>query len=68
MPHRDGLEIVRDVRRSQPDLPIVVMSGVTGPLGMLRVAKLLGASHLLKKPFTGAVVLAGIEAAFARNS
>jgi len=63
MPEKDGLEVIRETRRLRPNLPIVAMSGITGPRSMLRVAKLLGACQLLRKPFSGADLLAAIEAA-----
>ena len=53
MPDMEGLELIRSLRRSHPVLPVIVISGGTGP-GMedyLPVAKLLGAAHILTKPF-----------------
>lgn len=52
MPEQDGLEVIRVIRRLCPKLPIIAMSGMTGKLNMLRVAKSLGASRTLMKPFS----------------
>lgn len=53
MPDVDGLELVHDLRRSHPDIRIVVMSGggaVPAP-SVLGPARLMGASRVLQKPF-----------------
>ncbi|MEI9972880.1 MAG: response regulator [Ignavibacteriota bacterium] len=36
MPDMDGLEIILEERRLRPDIPIVAVSGMTGPRNMLR--------------------------------
>ncbi len=53
MPERDGLETMRELARTRPALPVVVMSG-GGRLaltGLLPVAAELGAAGTLPKPF-----------------
>lgn len=62
MPDRDGLDLIRDLRRLSPGIPFVAMSGMTGQLNMLKVAKHLGASHTLQKPFLAQDLLAAVEA------
>ena len=59
MPGRDGLELIRDLRREAPDARIVAMSGggFGDTLDMLPVAQRLGAA-VLYKPFTQAAALA----------
>ncbi len=66
MPERDGLEIIAQGRQARPGMPIVAMSGVTGTLSMLRAAKLMGACQLLKKPFSGAALLAVVDRALSK--
>ena len=53
MPVRDGIELIGQIHRTAPDVPIIAMSGKIAPgtpdyLGM---AKKLGAVRTLKKPF-----------------
>lgn len=54
MPDRDGLNFIMDIRKTQPELRIVAISGGgrigAGPL--LRMADGLGANATLIKPFS----------------
>lgn len=64
MPDMDGLEIVALVKRSSPELPIIVVSGHytgAGPApDFLQMATKLGAIHSLQKPFRPAELLAAV--------
>lgn len=54
MPDKDGIEVINDLRKSRPGLPIVAMSG-GGHLPRaqyLAMARRLGAKDVLEKPFT----------------
>lgn len=53
MPEKDGIEIVMELRKTQPDLPIIAMSGQSShsPL-YLGMAKNRGAQRTLAKPFS----------------
>lgn len=53
MPDREGIDLIRTVRRQFPDLRIIAMSGSSrGPTeGYLKIARLFGAHHTLQKPF-----------------
>jgi CheY-like chemotaxis protein len=66
MPERDGLELIREVRRRFARLPIVAVSGgmqdhqalpstafpdAFSPEGVLKIAQVFGASRTLAKPF-----------------
>ena len=51
MPEMEGIEFVRELRRRNPDTPLVVMSGHPLGKGFLRAAQLLGAVDTLPKPF-----------------
>jgi DNA-binding NtrC family response regulator len=54
MPEKDGLETISEIRRLFPNGKIIAMSGGGryGNLDFLPVAKKLGASRTLAKPFT----------------
>jgi len=61
MPEEDGLEVIRNARRSRPGLRVLAMSVVTGKHGMLGVARALGAAGTLLKPFAAGDLLAAVE-------
>lgn len=63
MPGKEGLETIRELRRSHPDLPVIAMSGggSKGMVDVLRVAKLLGARRTLLKPFTGQELVDAVQ-------
>ena len=52
MPEQDGIETILQVRRLQPRLPIIAMSGggQVVPEQYLRMAKVVGATRLLANP------------------
>ena len=54
MPEKDGLEVIREVRREHTGVRIVAMSGGSfdGKLDVLPVTHELGADAALRKPFT----------------
>ena len=62
MPNQDGLQTIINIRRDWPALKIIAMSGSTDHHDYLRHAKLLGAHHILAKPFNAAQLVEGINA------
>lgn len=54
MPEKEGLETIREMRRLQPDLKIIAMSGggKVSADNYLEIAKIFGASKVIEKPFT----------------
>ena len=53
MPEKEGIETIMELRRLQPDLKIIAMSG-GGRLGItdcLKMARHIGAARTLAKPF-----------------
>jgi len=65
MPNRDGIEVVREMKRSCPRTTIIAMTG-GGQTRMMEIAspaKLLGADHILHKPFERESLLAAVNAA-----
>jgi DNA-binding response OmpR family regulator len=59
MPEKDGLELIKELCRDNPDVQIIAISG--GGLlyaeDCLKMAKLFGAKHILKKPIDIKVLL-----------
>jgi len=53
MPEKEGIEIIRELRRAQPRLRILAISGggQPGALDFLDMARALGADAALAKPF-----------------
>ncbi|HTP36086.1 MAG TPA: sigma-54 dependent transcriptional regulator [Candidatus Acidoferrales bacterium] len=49
MPNRDGLETLLEIRRSRPDLPVILVSGEASTLNIVRAMK-MGATDFLCKP------------------
>lgn len=63
MPDMEGLETIQHVKQRDPNLPVIAMSGGGRVSAMkpLAVAKMLGATRLLDKPFARADLLENIE-------
>lgn len=62
MPEKEGIEVIMDLRRQQPGIRIIAMSG-GGRLNAndcLKLAQKLGAKATLAKPFSGAELLATV--------
>ena len=64
MPEKEGMETIVELRRLNPDVPIIAMSGAApaGNISFLRIAQKLGANHTLSKPFAMADFTAAIAA------
>lgn len=54
MPFRDGLDLIREVRKLDPNIKIIAMTGRFGEghTDYLKAAQLIGAAATLQKPFT----------------
>ena len=52
MPNKEGTETIHEIRASNPDLPLIAISGggVSGDLTFLGFAERLGANRVLQKP------------------
>jgi DNA-binding response OmpR family regulator len=53
MPEKEGMEVIMELRREDPEVKIIAISGAgsLGPTGYLEVARMIGASKTLAKPF-----------------
>ncbi len=67
MAEMDGLQLQREIRRTMPGLPVIIMSG-HGDVPMAVQAMKDGALEFLEKPFEKAILLGALEAAFARSA
>lgn len=64
MPEQEGMETILALRRENPSIKIIAMSGSTpevGDLDFLKMAQMLGADGVLGKPFRAADLLARIR-------
>ena len=63
MPGKEGLETIRELRRSYPNIPVIAMSGggSKGMADVLCVATILGARRTLLKPFTGQELIEAVQ-------
>ena len=63
MPEKEGLEMIQEFRRSEPEVKIIAISGGSrhGASDYLRFARAFGARKVLGKPFTRDEMLTAIE-------
>lgn len=58
MPEMDGIELIQQLRKDAPNLPVVAMSAEgSGRIDLLHYATLLGADRALPKPFSNVELL-----------
>jgi two-component system, cell cycle sensor histidine kinase and response regulator CckA len=64
MPECDGIEVVRQLAVSHPDLPVIGVSGMRGDIGdhCRRAMLQLGARHVLLKPYEPTLLLNTVRA------
>lgn len=70
MPEKEGLEIIREMRRERPELKIIAMSG-GGKLSAsnyLETAKIFGAASILEKPFTKKQMVEAVQDSLAASN
>jgi two-component system nitrogen regulation response regulator NtrX len=70
MPEADGFEVLAVIKKSYPDIPVIVVSGsqVTPNVDFLHLAGRLGAHSILHKPFRPRELIAAVERALADRS
>jgi len=63
MPEKDGLEVIRELRRQCPEVKIIALSGGNRKIGFdtLAVASRFGAAATIEKPFQLDVLRSTIE-------
>lgn len=64
MPDKEGIETIAELRRDNPDLPILAISGGgrINKLSYLEIAGQLGANAILPKPFRPKAIIEKVEA------
>jgi FixJ family two-component response regulator len=65
MPECDGIEVVRRLAVSHPELPVIGVSGMWGDIGdhCRRAMLQLGARHVLVKPYEPSLLLDAVRTA-----
>lgn len=54
MPEKNGIDLIMNVKKEFPDIPVIAVSGgggITGRYDYLEIAKLVGAKNIIRKPF-----------------
>jgi len=69
MPDKDGIEVIREIRRLAPDMKIIAISGGSPQVNMrlLEIANRLGAYRTIDKPFGLNVLLDAVRAALSQE-
>ncbi len=55
MPQENGIDLIMDMKKKYPNTPVIAISGgggIEGRFDYLEIAKLVGANHILEKPFS----------------
>ena len=66
MPDMNGLQVLTEIRRTDPDLPVIMTSGASNG-GLLRFASAFGIPTL-EKPFKGSVLLKTVESVLSKKA
>ena len=67
MPRRDGYEVLTEIRRRDPLLPVLVLTARTEPIDKVKGLG-LGADDYITKPFAFDTVLARVRAVLRRSA
>src|SRR5438309_6005723 len=66
LPRRDGLDVLAEVRRVRPTLPVIILTARGGEDDRVRGLK-MGADDYIVKPFSARELLARVEAVLRRS-
>jgi DNA-binding NarL/FixJ family response regulator len=61
MPHVDGQQVARMVRRADPGIPVAMLTAVRDP-AMEQALGVLGVRHFLHKPMTAEAIAQAVQA------
>jgi DNA-binding response OmpR family regulator len=70
MPGKEGIETIRELRKQAPKLPIIAMSGggMMGNYDLLSMARKLGATEIMGKPFSSDELIALVSRCLEKGS
>ena len=72
MPEKDGLELIRELKKTFEDAKIIAITGgsnkYNAPLNFLTEAKIFGAQHVFEKPFTTEQLVSAIKELLGHSS
>lgn len=66
MPETDGIELLRRLQVTRPEIPVILLTG-HGDISLAVEAMKLGAADFLEKPFDDTALLGAVEQALARK-
>lgn len=66
LPRKGGMEVLREIRAGHPDLPVIVLSGLSSPLTVVEAVK-SGASDFLAKPVSHEELAEAIRKSLGQN-
>lgn len=67
MPEMTGIELLRHVTKTHPEIPVIVITG-HGDISLAVEAMKIGAVDFLEKPFDGQQVLTAVRSALSREA
>jgi DNA-binding response OmpR family regulator len=67
MPDQDGFQTIAELRKQFPAVSIIAISGKDSVVGILSIARTLGAVDVLQKPFTPAQLLTAADNALRKK-
>jgi two-component system response regulator FixJ len=67
MPEITGIDLLRHVMKTNPDLPVIVITG-HGDISLAVEAMKIGATDFLEKPFDGEQLLSAVRSALSREA
>lgn len=68
MPDTDGIEMISKLKEESPEAKIIAMTGATGDMNFLDVAKQCGVRRVLAKPFDLNELVSAVHEELARES
>ncbi len=67
MPEVTGIDLLRQVKKTHPDLPVIVITG-HGDISLAVEAMKIGATDFLEKPFDGQQLLSAVRSALSQDA
>lgn len=63
MPEKEGIEIIMEIKRTHPDIPVIAISGggFNAPGSYLNIARAAGAAAVLEKPLEKETLLSCVQ-------